>query len=540
MKKGVIYVRVSDPNQVSGTSLENQERACRDYAVKSGIEILQTFVEKGESATAANRTEFLKALAFCRERRNEVEAFIVWKIDRFARNTTDHFAVRAKLTQYGVTLQSVTEPITQDHIGKLMETFLAGYAEFENEVRKQRCTGGMQGKLRNGIWCWWPPIGYIHSKRLKDRRKTSPDEPDPERFSLIQRGLRLYKAGAHSITSLAAESNKWGLKTRTGKPMTKQLWDKILVDKFYVGILVDPWTRKEYLGLHKPMIMLDEYRRIQAVKKGLSNNATGPRDPDNPDFPLRHFVLCECGRPYTASWSKGRSKKYPFYHCHNRECLNFGLSISREGLETGFCKYLDEMSLSPDAFANFRQKAIAHYRGRHEKEACDSKQFERELAKLTKRKKELLEMRMDCEISKEEYKDFKAIVDKQITRLNVPGTAETDSIDLESIMASSEGLIRDLSGAWKAMAQPYKQRLQRVVLPEGVMYQKQTRAFGTAILSPIFGLKRDFSNDLSDFVAGGGQNWNQIISDIQKLNDIAVAISDQKPKVSEESITLMA
>jgi DNA invertase Pin-like site-specific DNA recombinase len=216
MKKGIIYVRVSSIDQTQGTSLDNQERACFEYAEKNGIEVVRTFIEKGESATAANRTEFLKALEFCRQHRGEMDAFIVWKIDRFARNTTDHFSVRAKLTQYGIVLQSVTEPITQDHIGKLMETFLAGYAEFENEVRKQRCTGGMQGRLREGIWCWWPPIGYTHSKRIKDRRKTMPDIPDEERFFLIQKGLRLYQAGNHGITTLTDESNRWGLTTRKG------------------------------------------------------------------------------------------------------------------------------------------------------------------------------------------------------------------------------------------------------------------------------------------------------------------------------------
>ena len=168
MKKGIIYVRVSSADQTQGTSLDSQERACREYAQKCGIEVVQVFVERGESATAATRTEFIKALEFCRKNSGVVSSFIVWKIDRFARNTTDHFAVRAKLTQQGVTLLSVTEPITQDHIGKLMETFLAGYAEFENEVRKQRCTGGMQARLREGVWCWSPPIGYTNSKRIKE------------------------------------------------------------------------------------------------------------------------------------------------------------------------------------------------------------------------------------------------------------------------------------------------------------------------------------------------------------------------------------
>src|ERR1700723_3318789 len=111
MKKGIIYVRVSSADQTHGTSLDNQERACLEYAQKNEIEVVQRFIEKGESATAANRTEFLKALDFCHKHKGQIQFFIFWKIDRFARNTTDHFAVRARLTQYEVTLCSVTEPI---------------------------------------------------------------------------------------------------------------------------------------------------------------------------------------------------------------------------------------------------------------------------------------------------------------------------------------------------------------------------------------------------------------------------------------------
>jgi site-specific DNA recombinase len=107
--KGIIYCRVSSQEQVSGTSLDTQERACLEYAERNQIGVLKTFVEKGESATAADRTEFLKALEYCRK--HKVQAFIVWKIDRFARNTTDHFAVSAKLKQHGAALHSVTEPI---------------------------------------------------------------------------------------------------------------------------------------------------------------------------------------------------------------------------------------------------------------------------------------------------------------------------------------------------------------------------------------------------------------------------------------------
>jgi site-specific DNA recombinase len=505
MKKAIIYVRVSSNEQVQGTSLDSQERACVEYAQNRDIEVVKIFIERGESATAANRTEFLKALEYCRKHTGEVTAFIVWKIDRFARNTTDHFAVRAKLTQYGVVLQSVTEPITQDHMGKMMETFLAGYAEFENEVRKQRCTGGMQARLREGIWCWSPPIGYKNSKRLTDRRKTIPDIPDEDRFSLIQRGLKLYKAGNHTITSLTEESNKWGLKTRTNRPMRKQLWETILADKFYAGILVNPWTKEEYNGLHKPMITMDEYRQIQMVKTRMSSNATAHRLTDNPDFPLRRFVLCECGNLLTASWHQGRSKKYAAYHCQNKGCVHCGHSIPKSILEDKFVELLKTITPSDEFLKMFEAIILDTYKNQHVVAKQEKEHYRRELKKLEGHKEQLLQMRINKEMSQSEYKEMKEVVGNQIAALNISkNEAEINELDMEVVVTTVVKFIRNLAFQWQQMNPKQRQRMQKTVLPKGITYQKSVGIYGTAFLSPIFRLNETFLTTPSELVAGAG------------------------------------
>src|SRR3989338_7308630 len=194
ISKGIAYVRVSSHEQTKGTSLDNQQRACLEYAEEKGIKIMKIFIERGESATAANRTELIKALEYCREYKGQIAAFVVWKIDRFARNMTDHYGLQAQLLKYGTTLHSVTEQIiSQGPVGKMTEAVLAGYAQFENDVRRQRCEGGMQRKIAEWIRPWEPPIGYIHAKKLTERRKTRPDEIDPERLHLIQKGLLAHK-----------------------------------------------------------------------------------------------------------------------------------------------------------------------------------------------------------------------------------------------------------------------------------------------------------------------------------------------------------
>ena len=76
VKKAIIYCRVSSPEQVEGTSLESQERMCREYAKREGISALEVFIDRGESAKTADRTEFIKAISFCSQKKNEVKTTI--------------------------------------------------------------------------------------------------------------------------------------------------------------------------------------------------------------------------------------------------------------------------------------------------------------------------------------------------------------------------------------------------------------------------------------------------------------------------------
>jgi predicted site-specific integrase-resolvase len=54
-KTGIVYARVSSAEQVQGTSLEMQQRECHEYAKRNDIDVLDTFVEEGESAKTADR-----------------------------------------------------------------------------------------------------------------------------------------------------------------------------------------------------------------------------------------------------------------------------------------------------------------------------------------------------------------------------------------------------------------------------------------------------------------------------------------------------
>src|ERR1017187_3664802 len=189
----VIYCRVSSKEQVEGTSLESQEIACKEYAARNHLTVARVFVERGESAKYADRARLLEMLAFCGKREHGIEQLLVWKVDRLARNVGDHFNIKATLLKQNVRVISVTEPIDSKPEGKLLETILAGFAQFDNDVRAARSVQGMQRKLAEGLFPWKAPLGY--RSVTVGKKKTEPDEPDQPTFGLLQRAWSDFATG---------------------------------------------------------------------------------------------------------------------------------------------------------------------------------------------------------------------------------------------------------------------------------------------------------------------------------------------------------
>jgi site-specific DNA recombinase len=210
LTNAVIYCRVSSKEQIEGTSLESQEIACKDYARTHDINVLKTFVERGESAKFADRTQLIELIDFCKNSKAKVQALLVWKLDRFARNVGDHFNIKATLMKHGVRVISVTEPIDSKPEGKLMETILAGFAQFDNDIRAARTVQGMRRKIQEGIFPWGPPLGYKGAAR-ESTKKTKPDEPDQPLFGLLQRAWKEFSTGAHTKADIQRLMASWGV-----------------------------------------------------------------------------------------------------------------------------------------------------------------------------------------------------------------------------------------------------------------------------------------------------------------------------------------
>jgi site-specific DNA recombinase len=141
---------------------------------------------------------------------------------------------------------------------------------------------------------------------------------------------------------------------------------------------------------HEPLVSLETYQRIQ---DRLNGNAKVPVRADlDESFPLRGFVLCTCGKPLTACWTKSKTgKKHPYYLCFNRACVHKGKSIRREEIEERFAALLANIQPSETMFAMAKDMASRAWEQLGEQAAATREQIRRQKAEIEKQTAALLD-----------------------------------------------------------------------------------------------------------------------------------------------------
>ena len=408
-KAGIIYCRVSSAEQVENTSLESQERNCREYAKREGIEVVKVFIEEGESAKTANRTQFMKAITFCTDKRNKITHFIVYKLDRFARNQNDHVITQTTLRRHSVVLRSVTEPIDETPIGRVMEGVISVFAEFDNNVRTERSKGGMMEKIKKGIWVWQAPLGYY---RINKGSNISPEKTSAPLIVLL---FEQYSHGTHTFQSLADYANERGFKTKHGKPICMQLVEKILKNPLYVG-RIKVWGL-DIKGEFESIVSEDLFARCQ---KGYRKNSIKMnRSKDNPNFPLRRISICpECKTSLTASSSTGgQGIKYSYYHHHKQTCPQAKF-IPKETFEQLFVEYLTELTPDSKYEKLFKSIVMDIWQSNYKKLDENNARVRIEIEKLEQERQKVFDLHRTGKYSDDEFQEQKEITNKKMREKN--------------------------------------------------------------------------------------------------------------------------
>lgn len=209
--KGIIATRFSSARQVGGTSTETQVDVCENYCRSNGIEVVGYHKVEAESAKSDSVARIAELLDFCRKYEGKVEVLVVYKVDRFARDVSQHYYLKKELVKIGISLKSATKPIDDTPQGELMETILAGFAQFDNSVKRERVKLAMWARVNQRLWPWHPPVGYKpnHIPGIK----LSPHVFDDTCKDVVKDIFLRYSSGTTSVTEIAKELSKRNIKT---------------------------------------------------------------------------------------------------------------------------------------------------------------------------------------------------------------------------------------------------------------------------------------------------------------------------------------
>ena len=313
LKKAVSYVRVSSDEQAkSGFSIPQQISNNMQFALQEGYAIVQTFKDEGISAKDLNRPALQELLSYCMKKENEVEAVIVWKLDRISRSVADYTATLSPFfEENNIQLLTVTDVNGRGVDVTMMRQISMVFAERERRMAALRTQEGIRGKVASGQYPYHAPVGYINV--IKKGSKYKEMVIDEENAFFIRQAYQLCLQG-DSLVTITKKLYNMGFRNKNGQKRPKSTIEHILHNIAYTGRFY--YEDKLIENANYPAIISEA--TFYAVQEKLS--APSKTRQLHTQFPYNECMTCaKCGCYLTGELktkkSKNGTKEYIYYHC---------------------------------------------------------------------------------------------------------------------------------------------------------------------------------------------------------------------------------
>jgi len=164
--KSALYARVSTHDQ---QTLPMQLKAMRIYSRKRGWTVKAEIQEIGSGAKTRPKREDLLRQA----RRRDIDAIIVWRLDRWGRSVSDLIGTIRELTDLGVGFVSLTEAFDlTTPAGKALSGMLAVFAEFERDILRERVKAGIAHSRAKGTRHGRPATASLKAAEIKKLKRS--------------------------------------------------------------------------------------------------------------------------------------------------------------------------------------------------------------------------------------------------------------------------------------------------------------------------------------------------------------------------------
>ncbi|MEH6775953.1 MAG: recombinase family protein, partial [Cereibacter changlensis] len=244
--RAVIYARFSSDLQ-RDASLEDQIRACRDYAARQGLEVVEVYTDRAISGASLMRSGIQKLMRDARTDRFDV--VVAHALDRLSRNQADIASIFEQFQFSNIAIETVSEgSVSELHIGfkgAMNALFLRDLSKKTREGLRGRA---IAGKSAGGL-----TYGYrVVRAFTKDGEPIRGDRViDPKEAAIVRRIFEDYAKGV-SPKKIAEQLNKEGIPGPRGGPWgsstiqgNRERGAGILNNELYTGVQI--WNRLTYV-----------------------------------------------------------------------------------------------------------------------------------------------------------------------------------------------------------------------------------------------------------------------------------------------------
>ena len=227
----VAYCRVSTDNQKEEGTVSLQVDAIADYCQKKGYNLLATFKDEGVSGGLENRPALADLFNYLEaDTGKQVDAVIVWKLDRLARDLyiQEHLIKKLELLEKRLISTKEADLDSKDPMRKAFRQFMGIVAELEKAFITMRLSGGRLQKAKRGQYAGGGvALGYA----TKEKELT----PDAN-AETVRAIFNLKRYHRLSINGIARKLHDDGYQTKRGGQWYASTVAYILKNKLYKGL----------------------------------------------------------------------------------------------------------------------------------------------------------------------------------------------------------------------------------------------------------------------------------------------------------------
>ena len=483
-KTVVVYLRVSTKKQAADpTSLPAQQKIVADFCEEQGWNVLQVFVDAGETAykvdKATDRPKFWELLQYCSVHKHDIDYVVFENVSRWSRKILHSELAIEQIEKAGVGWWSVTDPgvNSDDPNGRYnLQRQVVEAEQFSRQLSRKMQDRSLAAFM-SGRCARAALLGYVNA----DRKSTGANViPHQQQAPLWMEVFQMLKTRNYSQEQVRQTMNSKGLRDRKGKPVSAQTFNKSIRNPFYCGWMVSAKHGKRVRGLHESLVSEETFDAVQRFLKG-EKPAAAPKRKLNPALPLKNFVRCAaCGTKLTGGTVRKNEASYSYYWCRKKGCRAVK-SISSALMESDFKEQLKRLKPTEDTlllFPKIAAKLWAETQGDVEKRRA---RLTAQLCEAKAQKSALLKMRVNGELSPDEFKEANTDFSRQIDALSQElNTLESISAQQEAFMRFVEVRLMDISAAWEKAEVENRYRVQTLLFSDGLTYDPISNSLNSA------------------------------------------------------------